>query len=235
MVYDRSESRMDIGVAGRVTPGIKWIIITNVAVFILQMAMRLAQRGGIELVFGLVPSVTFHDLWLWQLVTYMFLHTTDWLGHLLLNMLMLWMFGTEVERAWGTRRFLFYYFLCGIGAGLITALLLRDSTTIGASGAIYGVMLAYGMMFPNRTVLFMFMFPMRAMTMVLLCIGIQVFSLLSLQDGVAYVAHLGGLLFGYLYLKRAWRLREFFGDLRWKLRRRRFKVVEREKRRYPFH
>jgi membrane associated rhomboid family serine protease len=71
--------------------------------------------------------------------------------------------------------------------------------------------------------------------MVLLCIGIQVFSLLSLKDGVAYVAHLGGLLFGYLYIKRVWRLREFFGDLRWKLRRRRFRVVERERRRYPFH
>jgi len=235
MAYDRNEYRMDFGVAGRITPGIKWLIIANVAVFILQVAMRLAKRGGIELVFGLVPTETFHDLWLWQLVTYMFLHTTDWLGHLLLNMLMLWMFGTEVERAWGTRRFLFYYFLCGIGAGLVTAVLLPNSTTIGASGAIYGVMLAYGMLFPNRTVLFMFMFPMRAMSMVLLCIGIQVFSLLSLQDGVAYVAHLGGLLFGYLYIKRAWRLRELFGDLLWRLRRRRFKVVEREKRNYPFH
>jgi membrane associated rhomboid family serine protease len=235
MAYDRNEYRMDMGVAGRVTPGIKWLIIANVAVFILQVAMRLLKRGGMESIFGLVPSATFGDLWLWQLVTYMFLHTTDWLGHLLLNMLMLWMFGTEVERAWGTRRFLFYYFLCGIGAGLVTAVFIRDSMTIGASGAIYGVMLAYGMMFPDRTVLFMFMFPMRAMSMVLLCIGIQVFSLLSLQDGVAYIAHLGGLLFGYLYLKRAWRLREFFGELRWKLRRRRFKVVERDKRHYPFH
>jgi membrane associated rhomboid family serine protease len=235
MVYDRSEYRMDLGVAGRVTPGIKWIIIANVAVFILQTAMRLLERGGIEPLFGLVPVQTFGDLWLWQLVTYMFLHTTDWLGHLLLNMLMLWMFGTEVERAWGTARFLFYYFLCGVGAGLVTAMFLPDSTTIGASGAIYGVMLAYGMLFPQRTVLFMFMFPMRAFSMVLLCIGIQVFSLLSLKDGVAYVAHLGGLLFGYLYIKRVWRLREFFGDLRWKLRRRRFRVVERERRRYPFH
>ena len=235
MAYDRSEYRVDFGVAGRVTPGIKWIIIANAAVFMLQTALRLLHREGIEGIFGLVPARIFGDLWLWQPVTYMFLHTTDWLGHLLLNMLMLWMFGTEVERAWGTRRFLFYYFLCGVGAGVVTALVLRDSLTIGASGAIYGVMLAYAMMFPNRTVVFMFMFPMRAATMVLLCMGIQVYALLNLRDGVAYIAHLGGLLFGYLYLKRAWRVREFFGDLRWRLRRRRFKVVERERRRYPFH
>jgi membrane associated rhomboid family serine protease len=235
MTYDRSEYRADFGVAGRVTSGIKWIIIVNAAVFMLQTAMRLLKREGIEGIFGLVPSEIFGNLWLWQPVTYMFLHTTDWLGHVLLNMLMLWMFGTEVERAWGTRRFLVYYFLCGIGAGLLTAVVFRDSMTIGASGAVYGVMLAYGMLFPNRTVLFMFMFPMRAATMVILCTGIQAYALLNLRDGVAYIAHLGGMLFGFLYLKRAWRVRELFGDLRWRFRRRRFKVVERERRRYPFH
>jgi membrane associated rhomboid family serine protease len=235
MAYNRDTYRSDVGLAGRITPGIKWIIIANVGVFVLQMIGRLSQRGGIEPIFGLTPAVTFGDLWLWQLVTYMFLHSTGWLSHILLNMLMLWMFGTEVERAWGTRAFLRYYFVCGVGAALVTSLLFWESTTIGASGAVFGVMLAYAMMFPNRQILFWFIFPMRAVSFVLLCAGIELFSLLSLQDGVAHIAHLGGMAFGWLYLKRAWRLRQFLGDLKWRLRRRRFKVVDREDRRYPFH
>jgi rhomboid family protein len=235
MPYDRDVRMVDVGLAGRITPGIKWIIIANVAVFALQMIARLSGGGGIEPIFGLTPAVTFGDRWLWQLVTYMFLHSTGWLSHILLNMLMLWMFGTEVERAWGTKAFVKYYFVCGIGAALVTSLTFWDSTTIGASGAVFGIMLAYAMMFPNRQILFWFIFPMRAVSFVLLCAGIELCSLLSLQDGVAHIAHLGGMLFGYLYLKRAWRLRGFFSDLRWKLRRRRFRVVDREDRRYPFH
>lgn len=241
MNQDRYDHRGTLGLAGRITPGIKGLVIANVAVFALQTAARLTGKGGLEPIFGLHPSVAFGDLWLWQLVTYMFLHSPNGLMHILFNMLFLWMFGTEVERAWGTKTFLKYYFLCGIGGALTTSLLFWNSTTIGASGAVFGVMLAYGMMFPNRQILFWFLFPMRAISFVILCIAIELFSLLSVDDGVAHIAHLGGMLFGYLYLKRAWQVGPFLSDLRWKLRRRRFRVVDRPDRpdrpdrRYPFH
>jgi membrane associated rhomboid family serine protease len=165
----------------------------------------------------------------------MFLHSTGWIFHVVLNMAMLWMFGTEVERAWGTRAFIRYYFVCGIGAALTTCALFPHSLTIGASGAVFGVMLAYALMFPNRQILFWFIFPMRAVSFVLICAALELAQLLEMQDGVAHIAHLGGLLFGYLYLKRAWRIRPFLSELSWRLRRRRFRVVDRPDRRYPYH
>jgi membrane associated rhomboid family serine protease len=232
--YYRSEYGPAIGLGGRITPGIKSLVIANVAVFVVQ---KLAGTAGsaIEPIFGLTPALVFGGYWVWQLVTYMFLHSTQWLGHLLLNMLMLWMFGTEVERAWGTREFIKYYFICGIGAGLTSCLVFPHSTTIGASGAVFGVMLAYGILFPNRTIYFWFIFPMRAVSFILLCIGVELFNLLGVSDGVAHMAHLGGVLFGYLYLKRAWRLRGFVNELRWRLRRRKFRVMRHDGENYPFH
>ena len=233
----RTQYSPQIGLGGRITPGVKALIIANVGVFILQvLARQIANTRDIEVIFGLRPEMVIPPkLYVWQLVTYMFLHSTEWLSHLLLNMLMLWMFGTEVERVWGTREFLKYYFICGIGAGIVTCLIFPEYTTIGASGAIFGVMLAYALLFPNRQILFWFIFPMRAVSFVLLCTGIELFSLLSLQDGVAHFAHLGGMLFGYLYLKRVWRVREFWNELRWRLRRRRFRVMRGEDDHYPFH
>ncbi len=236
MSYYRTQYSPQIGLGGRITPGVKALLIANVAVFALQVLAQQMGRGGeIEGIFGLQPSLVIHGPFVWQLVTYMFLHSTGWLSHLLLNMLMLWMFGTEVERVWGTREFIKYYFLCGIGGGITTCLVFPDSTTIGASGAIFGVMLAYGLLYPNRQIFFWFIFPMRAISFVILCIGIELFSLLSLQDGVAHFAHLGGMLFGYLYLKRVWRLRTFWHEVRWRLRRRRFRVMRSEDDEYPFH
>jgi membrane associated rhomboid family serine protease len=179
------------------------LIIINVAVFMVQVFAGLGARR-IEPLFGLTPSLAVGNFWIWQVATYMFLHSPHWLTHLLLNMLMLWMFGTEVERIWGTRAFLKYYFVCGIGAGIVTCMVIPfwHNTTIGASGAVFGVMLAYALIFPNRQILLWFIFPMRAKSFVLLCTGIELFSLLSLgDDGVAHFAHLGGMLFGYLYLE----------------------------------
>ena len=235
MPSDRATYTPQIGLGGRITPGIKALLLANVSVFVVQVMASQLFDTGIEPYFGLRPVDVYRNFWVWQLVTYMFLHATGWLSHLLLNMLMLWMFGTEVERAWGTREFLKYYFICGIGAGLMTCLIFPYSTTIGASGAVFGVMLAYGLMFPNRQILFWFIFPMRAISFVLLCTGIELFSLLSLSDGVAHFAHLGGMLFGFLYLKRAWRLRGFITELRWRLRRRRFRVMRGDDEQYPFH
>ena len=239
MSYYRTQYSPQIGLGGRITPGVKTLLIVNVCVFGLQVLAQ--QFGGTDLVakFGLLPTQVIHEFEVWRLVTYMFLHSTGWLSHLLLNMLMLWMFGTEVEKGWGTRLFIKYYFICGIGAGITTCLFnypfYPDVTTIGASGAIFGVMLAYGLMFPNRQILFWFIFPMRAINFVLLCAGIEMFSLLSLQDGVAHLAHLGGMLFGYLYLKRVWRLKELWDGIVWRLRRRRFRVMRADDENYPFH
>jgi len=231
----RTQYRPDIGIGGPITPGIKGLIIANVSVFALQVLTARFGGGGIEDLFGLNAERVISDLWLWQFVTYMFLHSTQSIMHILLNMLMLWMFGTDIERLWGTRLFLKYYFICGVGAAITTSLLFRHSLTIGASGAVFGVMLAYAMQYPRRQVLFMMFVPMPASTFVLICIGVEAFSLLGLPDGVAHIAHLGGVLFGYLYLKKFWRWRDFWRDLRWKLRRRRFRVMPHDDDSYPFH
>jgi membrane associated rhomboid family serine protease len=237
MAYYRSSGGPSIGLGGRITPGIKILIIINVSVFALQVLAQLMGRGGdIEAIFGLTPVSVVEGPWIWQIATYMFLHSTNWISHLLLNMLMLWMFGTDLERLWGTRPFLKYYFVCGIGAGILTCFSFYHSTTIGASGGVFGVMLAYGLTYPNRQILLWFLFPMRAITFVLLCVGIELLALRGLQDGVAHFAHLGGMLFGFLYLKRAWRVRRFVEEIRWRLRRRRFRVMDRDdKTNYPYH
>jgi membrane associated rhomboid family serine protease len=236
MTYFENRSYgQQVALGGRITPGIKALLIANVSVFVVQMLALRVGGAAIEPIFGLQPELVFGRLWVWQLVTYMFLHSTGWKFHLVLNMLMLWMFGTEVERAWGTRAFLRYYFVCGIGAALTTCAMFPNSLTIGASGGVFGVMLAYAMTFPNRQILFWFIFPMRAVSFVLLCAAIEFAQLLEMQDGVAHIAHLGGMLFGYLYIKRAWRIGPFLSELRWKFRRRRFKVLDQDDRRYPFH
>ena len=231
----RSPYRSDLGLGGHVTPAIRGLIIANIAVFVLQYVSYRLNDNSIQTIFGLTPSLVFGKLWVWQLFTYMFLHAPDYLFHLILNMLMLWMFGTQVEAVMGTRSFLRYYFLCGVGGGLTTCLVFPHSMTIGASGAVYGVMLAFAMLFPNRQILIYMLFPMRATSFVLLCAAIEMFSMLGLPDGLAHIAHLGGMLFGYLYFKRAWRIKEFYGELKWRLRRRRFRVLDRDDRRYPFH
>ena len=111
MTVFRTSPRGDALLGGRITRGVRGLIIANAAVFGLQLLARLGTAGGIEPIFGLQPEMVIHEYRLWQLVTYMFLHAPTWPWHLILNMLMLWMFGTEVERAWGTTAFLRYYFV----------------------------------------------------------------------------------------------------------------------------
>ena len=190
---------------GPLSPSLKAIIGANVAVFLLQWVAP-------ELTFtlGLMPAAVLREFHVWQLATYMFLHAG--LFHLLFNMLALWMFGTELERVLGTREFLKYYFVTGIGAGVLTVLFsllpigiaqtLWGSTVIGASGAIYGLLLAYGMYFPNR-MLILFIFPVPARIAVLILGAIAFVSSIGGGGGggVAHYAHLGGLVIGYLYLK----------------------------------
>ncbi len=189
---------------GPVSTALKALIGANVALFFLQLAAPIVTG-----VLGLQPDLVVRG-WVWQLGTYMFLH--GGLLHILFNMLALWMFGAELERMWGTRQFLRFYFTAGVGAGVLTvafALLPFDvarqiyvSNVIGASGAIYALLLAYGLYFPDRPVYMYFLFPVPAKVFVLI-MGLIAFysSVAGTNGGVANATHLGGLLVGYVSLK----------------------------------
>ena len=149
----------------------------------------------------------------WQLLTYAFLHDPANILHILFNMLFLYWFGREIEIVWGTRRFLAFYLTAAAFAALAFAAVHYfvwplEEPCIGASGAIMALVMVYALWWPNRTILFMFLFPMRVWTFVLIVIGIEVVSLLQAGDnGVANLAHLAGLLYGYLVVRAAPRLR----------------------------
>ncbi len=186
---------------GMMTPGVKNLLLVNITIFILQIL----APGIIHVYyFGLVPALVIKKLFVWQLVTYMFLH--GGFGHIFFNMFALWMFGVELERSWGTREFLKYYFLTGIAAGISTALFNWGSPipTIGASGAIYGILAAYALFFPDRYVYLYLLFPIK---MKYLAIILGLFEFLSAysHDGIAHVAHLGGMVIGFFYLRHRYR------------------------------
>jgi membrane associated rhomboid family serine protease len=190
---------------GPVSTALKYLIGANVAVFFAQ-----SLAPSLTTAFGLQPRLVLHG-WLWQLGTYMFLHVG--LFHILFNMLALWMFGTELERVWGTRYFLKFYFACGIGAAILTVLFsllpfafaqqLQRSVVIGASGAIFGLLLAYGLYYPDRPIYMYLVFPVPAKYFVLIMGAIALYSAMGESGGVAYATHLGGLVVGYLMLKGA--------------------------------
>jgi len=206
------------------TKAVKTLIIINLALFIL---IHLFARVPWLSLFGLVPSYVFAKFRPWQLVSYMFLHAGLW--HLAVNMLMLWFFGPAIESAWGRKQFLFYYFFTGIGAGLCSFVTGFHSSipVIGASGAIFGILVAYALMFPETTILLFFIFPMKIKYAVLFLAGMNLLGALSSPNaGIAYFAHLGGGLFGYLYLKSEWLKRQisYWMPGNFKPRRRRNKI-----------
>jgi membrane associated rhomboid family serine protease len=192
---------------GPLSTALKAIILANVVMFFATTFVP----TFIPLL-GLVPALVVGRFWIWQPVTYMFLH--GGLLHILFNMLALWMFGTELERLWGTRYFLKFYFVSGVGAGILTVLFsllpfgfahqVYQAVVIGASGSIYALLLAYALYFPDRPIYMYFVFPIPARTFVLIMGAIAFYSSLSdAGGGVANATHLGGLLVGYLYLKSA--------------------------------
>ncbi len=146
----------------------------------------------------------------WQLFSYMFFHAGS--GHLFFNLLALWMFGQSIEQLWGTKRFVIYYFLTGIGAALLHMIIGGGGApTIGASGAVYGILLAFGMMFPNRTIMLLFPpIPMQAKYFVLIFGAIEFLSgIMRTSSGIAHFAHLGGMLVGFILIKM-WRIKRSF-------------------------
>ena len=188
---------------GPVSPAVKVLLITNVVTWLINMIVP-----AMTLKLGLSPKDVFTGFAIWQPFTYMFLHDTSGFGHILFNMLALWMFGTELERTWGTRFFTKFYLVTGVGAAATTLLLalvspaIYYSLTVGASGAIYGLLMAWAMYFPHRTILFWGIFPIPARVFVFIMGAIAFLSSLGGPgSGVAHIAHLGGLVVGYLYLK----------------------------------
>ena len=184
-----------------VSSAVKILIIINVAVFLLSY---IAQKAGLPFLhlFGLTPGWTIYKLMLWQPVTYMFVHAGIW--HLIINMIMLWMFGSTLEEMWGKRMFLIFYFFTGIGAGLCVLIMGWGSLipTIGASGVIFGLLVAHAMLFPDSIILFFFIFPMKMKYAAWILAGVNLWgALTSPGSGISYMAHLGGGIFGYLYLR----------------------------------
>lgn len=198
------------------TPAVKWLLITNVAVwFVGQVILEGFLRLPITGLFGLFPGRVLFDFQIWQPVTYMFLHSMQ-ITHILFNMLMLWFFGAELEQRWGTKFFLVYYFASGIGAAILYCLgmwtysLITGAQTglivpvVGASGAIFGLLLAQGIIFGERVIYFFMLFPMKTKVFVAIMGAVQVASMMSSSASggeVAYLAHLGGLVAGYITLK----------------------------------
>ena len=187
--------------------GIRNLIIANVVVFFIQMVFL---RSNIPFIyyFSLLPR-QFMKGWVWQGVTYMFLHGGFW--HLGINMYILWMFGRELEYLWGTKEFYKYYFICGVGAAFIYSIFNFQSMVpvVGASGAVFGILLAFGITFPRRKLLIFPLFiPIEARYAVLLFGGIEFLMLIAGGGRIAHLAHLGGLAVGYLYLR--WRRRKLY-------------------------
>ena len=203
MQYSGNSRPISSGFLSRLPSGVKWLLAINIGLFLLNTFTASFDWLG---TFGLIPNLVIRGH-IWQLFTYMFLHSTHSLGHILFNMLALWMFGSQLEQTWGTRRFLTYYTVCGVGAGIcvtIVSLLMGGSndSTIGASGALFGILLAYGMLFPDAIILFMLFFPIKAKYFVMIMGAIALYmSVTGGNSGVSNVAHVGGLLVGYLYLK----------------------------------
>jgi membrane associated rhomboid family serine protease len=189
------------------TPAVRAIVYTNIAVFVLGVLSPVALTGA----FGLSPEAVLTQGFVWQLATYLFLHAGVF--HILFNMLTVWMFGVDLERRWGTQAFVRYYAVTGIGAGVcmvLVSLLPLDATrstyyatTIGASGAVYGLLMAWAIIFPHRTILFFGVFPLTARVFVLIMGAIAFLQAASAGGGgtVAHLAHLGGLAAGWWYLK----------------------------------
>ena len=183
--------------------GIKTLVVANIVGFLVSFLVPDMHR-----LFGLVPEQALFSRWIWQPFTYMFLHGSFW--HLLFNLFALWMFGMPIEAQWGERDFIKYYWLCGLGAAAAHLALSPHSTVpvIGASGAVYGLLVAFAMLYPDAVVYLYFLIPIRAAHMAILFGLIEFFSgATGATPGVARFAHLGGMVTGYLYIRWWWVLK----------------------------
>ena len=179
-------------------PAVKHLLIINVLCYLLYYA--LSRQHIIDLNYWLgiwTPSSGMFRIW--QPLTYMFMHGN--FEHLFFNMFSLWMFGAVLERSWGTRRFVFYYLVCGIGAGLLNLLVPGVHLSVGASGAVYALLLAFGMMFPTEYIYLYFLVPIKTKWFIIGMVALEILlGVFRSYDGVAHFAHLGGMLIGFLLI-----------------------------------
>jgi len=214
-------------------PVIKQLLIANGIVFVIQLAV-----SGFSELFGVIPLLFWQHGYLWQPFTYMWLHSTHFIGHILMNLFVLWMFGSQLAMAWGPKRFLRYYLICGVGAGFFIATvpyvsvalgisppLTLGFTTVGASGAIYGVLLAYSLTWPDRTI--MLIFPPVAFRAIWLIPGLFLMTLFFGGGNVSHVGHLGGVVVGWFFLRRTGDARSLFSLEQLKYRWRRYRMRQR--------
>lgn len=205
------------------TKTVKALVITNLVIwvgFVLILQGVILKNTMFFDLFALVPAKVITEFWVWQVFTYMFLHTTG-VFHVLFNMLVLWWFGAELEARWGSRFFLTYYLVCGIGAGFVYLIgtliyylatgqaIVMAAPLVGASGATYGLLLAYGILFGERVIYFMMLFPMKAKFFTLIIGFVELVTLLDSGMGsqVANLAHLGGIAVGFVFLSIVARMR----------------------------
>src|SRR5579871_4891093 len=238
------------------TKAVKWLIIINAAVFLLQTLLKVANYevfDATQRILSLVPVYVMHG-WIWELVTYSFLHSS--VMHVLINMLMLWMFGAQEEMDWGPKKFTEFYLFCVVGAALTTIAVAYTGVggvspamgTVGASGGVLGILMAFGILYANQEImLFPIPISIKAKYFVAGLVFIELISAINAADprergdSVAYIAHLGGLLFGFLYVRFAPRRGLSFGAseqyfglrngyYRWKRRRaaKKFEVYMRQ-------
>jgi membrane associated rhomboid family serine protease len=212
------------------TPAVKYIIIINSIIWILTV---IAARMGYTAVFNemaLTPVLFYPGLHIWQPFTYMWVHSLGDFFHIVLNMLFLWMFGGMLEQSWGTRSFLKFYLICGIGAGLtvfITGYLFYPAVaTVGASGAVYGLVAAFAIIHPERLIYLFGIFPIKGKHFALIPVGFALLDFLVGGNGISHAAHLGGLLVGALLVTGLWRPVRFKNRIRYYWLKRRLKVLD---------
>ena len=196
------------GRSGLFPPMIKFLLIANIGLFVAQLLLDRMTLNGIPIVnyiqfYGYLWPIGTPEFRIWQPITYMFLHVS--LSHVGLNMLALWMFGIEIEHLWGSKKFIIYYTLCGLGAAaahmFISPLLgIQPGPLVGASGAVFGLLAAFGLLYPDRMIYFYFFIPIRAKYFVLLYLGLELFLGVKGADDVAHFAHLGGAIVGMIYM-----------------------------------
>jgi len=209
------------------TDAIKLLVSINFIIFILQSIS--SSENLFFPLFGLVPKLVWSELMLWQPLTYMFLHGGVW--HVLINMFVLWMFGSELERLWGKNRFIKFYFFTGIGAGIVTMLFSYNSIIpiVGASGAVYGILLAYGFIYPNRKIYLYGIIPIKSIWFVI-AVGLLAFiSSINNNSNISHLTHLSGMVVAYFILKNPFHIKSIWFSIQKKFIENTLKKERKEK------
>jgi membrane associated rhomboid family serine protease len=202
MDYKGYSEEYRVGADTGMPKSIKWLLIANVAIFLAEL---FDKSSVIISLFGLTPHDVVSRGFVFQAATYMFLHSPSSLLHILFNMLMLWMFGSELARIWGTRRFLQFYLLTGFIAGAFSVFVMPGSSIpiVGASGAVLGILVAFAVLWPDRKVLLYFLIPIKVKYLIMIVVAIDlIYAFARPGDSVAHWTHLGGAIFGFAYMKR---------------------------------